>query len=219
MPNPPRGKDYRRVRKELLLKAQVAASAHPSVKLARFSNDAVLVRFKGGNDKVLRTAEDAHELLRELAHHRDAAPDHNEQPVDHSPEATGDLRDRMAAHSRHASWAVWRWPAAPTPGSWAWVKDLEPVRQADSWTLKGEIVVIGRNPATCGTVPVDWANFHDSANDGRLALALHDTAVRGRIYDRLGQRLEPIRVDERDRRAKEGPPACGLITSLGCMRS
>jgi hypothetical protein len=59
------------------------------------------------------------------------------------------------------------------------VKDLDPLRRADPRALRADIVVIALNPATRGTSPVDWAAFHDSANDGRLALALHGTAAEG----------------------------------------
>jgi hypothetical protein len=90
-----------------------------------------------------------------------------------------DSRERMAAYARHASWAIWSWPASTTRGQWAWVKDLDPLRRADSGALRADIVVIALNPATRGTIPADWAAFHDSANDGRLALALHGTGAEG----------------------------------------
>lgn len=85
----------------------------------------------------------------------------------------------MSAYARHASWAIWSWPAAPIRGQWKWVKDLDALCRADPAALRADIAIIALNPATRGVTHAEWANFHDSANDGRLALAVQGTAAEG----------------------------------------
>jgi hypothetical protein len=40
-------------------------------------------------------------------------------------------------------------------------------------------VILGLNPASWATPGPEWAAFHNSANDGRLALAVHGTGAQG----------------------------------------
>jgi len=135
-----------------------------------------------------------------------------------------DLLDHMRAYRRRASWAVWDYPTVngsdPALSSSAWVKDTDVIAGASlAGRLTEEVVLVSLNPAsrwsrTKDSV-ADWAAFHDSPTDAKLALAVRDTAAAGAfITDFVPDWSETSSVTVRARLDQEPARVANYVNGL-----